>query len=245
MSSTLPDLKYTDANGLQAKLEEELKILRKKECKSYWPRFLIRRISLYAIPFLMFFTFFFCLSLTKKVGVEKASAMIDALSLPSRNSLFWGVVIVIVVLLGQWLMFNHNSDSQATNNVGKISRACYKVCAHVILFIGFILLFLSIYGIEHKLYYGFLTFFALTLCPLLIDRTLGLTRQNERFKLYIRRLERLNELNIFREKTNIKFEESHFIEYMKLVDEADHSKNQDTVSDTSYFMTLIENKLKA
>lgn len=245
MSSTLPELKYTDANGLQAKLKEELENLREKECKSYWPRFLIRRISLYAFPFLMFFTFFFCLSLTKKVGVEKASAMIDSLSLPSWNSLFWGVAIIILVLLGQWVMFNREFDLQATNNVLKASRECYKNCAHVILFMGFILLFLSIYGVEHKLYYGFLTFLALTLFPLLIDRTLGLTRQNERFKLYIRRLERLNELNIFREETNIKFEESHLIEYMTLIDEVDHSKNQDTVSDTSYFMTLIENKLKA
>ncbi|EII3508330.1 TPA: MFS transporter [Escherichia coli] len=245
MSSTLTGFKYTDANGLQAKLKEELKNLREKEYKSYWPRFLIRRISLYAIPFLMFFTFFFCLSLTKKVGVEKANAMIDVLSLPAWNSLFWGVAIIILVLLGQWLMFNRKFFLQTTNDTIKTSRAGYKNCAHGILFIGFILLFLSIYGIDHKLYYGFLTFLVLTLCPLLIDRTLGLTRQNERFKLYIRRLERLNELNVFREKINIKFEEPHFIEYMKLVDEADHSKNQDTVSDTSYFMTLIENKLKA
>lgn len=120
----------------------------------------------------------------------------------------------------------------------------YKNCAHFILFMGFMMLFLSIYGDEYKLYYGFFTFLTLTFCPLLIDRTLGITRQNERFKLYIRRLERLDELNVFREKINIKFEELHFIEYMKLIDEADHSKNQDTFSDTSYFMTLIENKLK-
>ncbi|CAM4514068.1 hypothetical protein KLAE6086_24370 [Klebsiella aerogenes] len=88
-------------------------------------------------------------------------------------------------------------------------------------------------------------FLVLTLLPLLIDRTLGVTRQNERLKIYVRRLERLDELNILREKMNIRFEESHFSEYIKLVDEADHSKNLDTVSDTSYFMTLIENKLKA
>lgn len=245
MSSTLPGFKYTDANGLQAKLKEELENLREKECKSYWPRFLIRRISLYAIPFLMFFTFFFCLSLTKKVGLEKVSAMINVLNLPSWNSLFWGVVIIVLVLLIQWLMFNRKFRSQATNSIIKTSRAGYKNFAHVILFMGFIILFLSVYGCEYKLYYGFLTFLALTLCPLFIDRTLGLTRKNERFKLYIRRLERLNELNVFREKINIKFEEPHFIEYIKLVDEADHSKNQDTVSDTSYFMTLIENKLKA
>lgn len=245
MSSTLPGFKYTDANGLQAKLKEELKNLREKECKSYWPRFLIRRISLYAIPFLMFFTFFFCLSLTKKVGLEKVSAMIDVLNLPSWNSLFWGVAIIILVLSIQWLMFNHKFCSQATNSIIKTSRAGYKNFAHVILLIGFIILFLSVYGCEYKLYYGFLTFLALTLCPLLIDRTLGLTRKNERFKLYIRRLERLNELNVLRDKINIKFEEPHFIEYIKLVDEADHSKNQDTVSDTSYFMTLIEKKLKA
>lgn len=245
MRSTLSGFKYTGANGLQVKLKEELRNLREKECKSYWPRFLIRRISLYAIPFLIFFTFFFCLSLTKTVGVEKASAMIDVLSLPSWNSLFWGVATIILMLLGQWLMFNRKFFSHTTNNTIKTSRAGYKNCAHVILFIGFILLFLAIYGVEHKLYYGFLTFLVLTLCPLLIDRTLGLTRKNERFKLYIRRLERFNELNIFREKRNIKLEEHHFMEYIKLVDEADHSKNQDTVSDTSYIMTLIENKLKA
>ncbi|HCT8188603.1 TPA: hypothetical protein OT922_001269 [Morganella morganii] len=244
MSSTSPVLKYTDANGLQAKLKEELKNLREKECKSYWSRFLIRRISLYAIPFLMFFTFFFCLSLTKKVGVEKVNTMIDDLSLPSWNNLFWGVAIILVVLLVQWLMFNHKLGSQTTNNVMKRAIVRYKNCAHFILFMGFMMLFLSIYGDEYKLYYGFFTFLTLTFCPLLIDRTLGITRQNERFKLYIRRLERLDELNVFREKINIKFEELHFIEYMKLIDEADHSKNQDTFSDTSYFMTLIENKLK-
>jgi len=247
VSSTLPYLQYSDADGLQPKLKEELKSLRKKEYLSYWPRFLIRRVSLYAIPFLVFFVFFFCLSLTKKVGAEIINTILGTLKLPFWLDLTLGglLLIAFLLLIFQWRMFTKGYNSQTTNSVNNISRTEYKIYSHVIISIGYILLFFFIYGTNYKLYFGFLTFLVLTLLPLIIDRTLGITRQNERYKLYIRRLERLDELNALREKMNIKFEESHFIEYMKLADEADHSKNQDTISDTSYFMTLIENKLKA
>lgn len=245
MSGTLPYLQYSDADGLQSKLKEELKNLRKKEFLSYWPRFMIRRISLYAFPFLMFFTFFFCLSLTKKVGIEKVNIILGAQNVPARDYLLLAVGILAAVLLALWWYFNREYIFPATNNVVEIPKKNYKYFAHVVLICLFIYLFLYVYNSEYKVFYGFITFLVLTILPLFIDRTLGLTRQNERFKLYIRRLERLDELNTLREKMNIKFEESHFIEYMKLVDEADYSKNQDTVSDTSYFMTLIESKLKS
>lgn len=244
MSSTLP-LQYSDADGLQPKLREELKNLRKKEYLSYWSRFLIRRISLYAFPFLLFFTFFFCLSLTKKIGVEKANNMLGTLSISFSGCLLIGLIFFIVMLLLQWWRFNSKYSPQDTNGVVPSRKLIYKLFAHLIFTISCVLLFIFIYCANNNVFYGFIVFLVLTLLPLLIDRTLGVTRQNERLKLYIRRLERLDELNILREKMNIKFEESHFIEYMKLVDEVDHSKNQNTVSDTSYFMTLIENKLKA
>ena len=244
MSGTLTNLKYTDTNGLQSKLLEELRNLRKKEHMSYWPRFMIRRISLYAIPFLMFFTFFFCLSLTKKVGLDKVNAMLGAQNVPAKGYLLLVVVFFTAVLFAQWWFFNREYSLQAAYNVIEIPKKNYKFVAQIVLVIPFVYLFLYIYNTEYKVFYGFLTFLVLTICPLLIDRTLGLTRQNERFKLYIRRLQRFDELNIFREQLNIEFNESDFLDYMKLVDEADHSKNQDTVSDTSYFMTLIENKLK-
>lgn len=245
MSGTLPYLKYSDADGLQPKLKEELKNLRKKEYLSYWPRFLIRRISLYAIPFLMFFTFFFCLSLTKKVGVDKVNNMLGTLSISFSGYLLVGIITSIVVLLLQWRCFNRKYSPQDANGVVGSRKLKYKLLAHVMFVISCVLLFVFIYCTNNKVFYGFIVFLVLTLLPLIIDRTLGGTRQNERLKLYIRRLERLDELNVFRGEMNIKFEESHFLEYMKIVDEADNSKNQDTVSDTSYFMTLIENKLKA
>nr|WP_304502999.1 antiviral RADAR system accessory protein RdrD [Buttiauxella sp. W03-F01] len=241
----MPFLQYSDANGLQSKLKEELKILRKKEYLSYWPRFLIRRISLYAIPFLMFFTFFFCLSLTKKIGVEKVNSMLGTFSISFSGCLLLGIVIFVVVLLMQWRCFNCKYSPQDANGVVGSRKLNYKLLAHVIFFISHVFLFVFIYCTDNKVFYGFIVFLILTLLPLIIDRILGVTRQNERIKLYIRRLERLDELNVLRGKMNIKFEESHFIEYMKLVDEVDYSKNQDTVSDTSYFMTLIENNLKA
>ncbi|EOJ9613716.1 MULTISPECIES: antiviral RADAR system accessory protein RdrD [Serratia] len=245
MSGTLPYLQYSDDNGLQSKLKEELENLREKEYLSYWPRFIIRRVSLYAIPFLMFFAFFFCLGLTKKIGMEKVNIILEAQNVPARDYLLLVVGILVTVLFAQWWCFNREYILPAAKNVVEIPKENYKFVAHIVLIISFVFLFLYIYNSEYKVFYGLLTFLVLTIFPLLIDRTLGLTRQNERFKIYIRRLERLDELNTLREKMNIKFEESHFIEYMKLADEADHSKNQDTVSDTSYFMTLIENKLKA
>lgn len=245
MSSTLSYLQYSDADGLQPKLREELENLRKKEYLSYWSRFLIRRISLYAFPFLMFFTFFFCLSLTKKIGVEKANNMLGTLSISFSGCLLIGLIILVIMLLLQWWYFNSQYSPLDANGVVRSRKLIYKSLAHFIFIISCVLLFVFIYCAKNNVFYGFIVFLVLTLLPLLIDHTLGITRQNERFKLYIRRLERLDELNALREKMNIKFEESHFVEYIKLVDEADHSKNQDTVSDTSYFMTLIENKLKA
>ncbi|WP_033747688.1 antiviral RADAR system accessory protein RdrD [Pantoea sp. NGS-ED-1003] len=245
MSGTSPYLHYSDADGLQPKLKKELENLREKEYLSYWPRFLIRRVPLYAIPFLMVFTFFFCLSLTKKVGGEKVNNMLVTLSISFSGYLLLGVIISVFILLLQWRCFNCKYSLQDANEIIRHRKLNYKSFAYIVFFISFVLLFVFIYCTDNKVFYGFIVSLVLTLLPLIIDRTLGVTRQNERLKLHIRRLERLDELNILREKMNVKFEESHFIEYMKLVDEADHSKNHDTVSDTSYFMTLIENKLKA
>ncbi|MBW4226748.1 hypothetical protein JW320_20225 [Enterobacter roggenkampii] len=245
MSGSLPYLQYSDTDGLQPKLREELKKLRKKEYLTYWSRFLIRRISLYAFPFLIFFTFFFCLSLTKTVGVEKVNNMLGTLSISFGGCLLIGLIISFVVLLLQWWCFNSKYSPQDTNEVVGSRKLIYKLFAHFIFIISCVLLFVFVYCTNYNVFYGFIVFLVLTLLPLLIDRTLGVTRQNERLKLYVRRLERLDELNMLREKMNVRFEESHFSEYIKLVDEADHSKNQDTVSDTSYYMTLIENKLKA
>lgn len=101
MSGSLPYLQYSDTDGLQPKLREELKKLRKKEYLTYWSRFLIRRISLYAFPFLIFFTFFFCLSLTKTVGVEKVNNMLGTLSISFGGCLLIGLIISFVVLLLQ------------------------------------------------------------------------------------------------------------------------------------------------
>lgn len=245
MERRLAVLCYASEDGLKSKLEKELEFVRKKEYLSYWPRFLIRRISLYAIPPLIFFTFFFCLSLTKKVGIEKVNVILGTQNVPARGYLLLAVGFLTAVLFAQWWLFNREYTLPTANKMVKIPKETYKFVAHIVLIIYSILLFLYIYNTEYKIFYGVLTFLVLTLFPLLIDRTLGLTRQNERLKLYTRRLERLDELNTFRGKMNIKFEECHLIEYMKLVDEADRSKNQDTVSDTSYFMALVENKLKA
>lgn len=245
MECRLEVLCYASEDGLKSKLEKELEFVRKKEYLSYWPRFLIRRISLYAIPPLIFFTFFFCLSLTKKVGIEKVNVILGNQNVPARGYLLLAVVFLTAVLFAQWYFFNREYTLPAANKMVKIHKETYKFIAHMVLIIYSIFLFLYIYNTEFKVFYGVLTFLVLTLFPLILDRTLGLTRQNERLKLYARRLERLDELNTFREKMNIKFEECHLIEYMKLIDEADHSKKQDTVSDTSYFMALIENKLKA
>lgn len=246
MGSTTKYQAITTFDSLQTEMNNQLVRLRRKENESYWPRYLVRRISLYAIPALMFFGFFFSLGLSKNIGFDKVNAMLGNIDfLPMTVSILLSVITALLaVLLLQWKLFNSRCI-QCLSATEKISNdSNYKLMAHILIILFCVSVFFLLYKTKFTVYYGLLAFFILTFLPLLVDRTLGITRRNERFTILIRKLERLNKLNISRRSLAVTFQEVHLLEYMKILEDADDSKTKDTVSDTSYIMSQLE-KLKS
>jgi hypothetical protein len=88
--------------------------------------------------------------------------------------------------------------------------------------------------------FGLTVFSVVTLLSILIDRTLGFTRRNERYQLFEGRAESLQVLFVSRNALNIPFAESHLLELAKFWEELRLSKHNDTVSDSHYLLALVE-----
>lgn len=242
MDSATESTAITTFDSLQTEINNQLVRLRRKENESYWLRYLVRRIPLYAIPLLIFFGFFFSLGLSKNIGFEKVNDMlgnIDFLPVTISVLIFVITALVAAVLL-QWRMFSGRCNRCLSVSEKISSDSKYKSIAHILIIIFCISVLSLVYKTNFTIYYGLLAFSILTFLPLLLDRTLGITRRNERFTLLIRKLERLKQLTISRKSLGMTFEEMHLLEYMKVLEDADESKTKDTVSDTAYIMSQLE-----
>lgn len=245
-SDVLPG--YCTYDELQVELDEELVRLNRREQQTYWPRYMLRRIPLYGIPFLVLFLYFFFLGMSKNVGEAKVKIILAAIDLSwivNSFSMLCLILISVVSLLSmliQWWIFSTRGiNENLTNDEKQTSDTWNKFVAHFFIIVFLFSNFLIVQKLWFSIYYGCIVFLILTFLPLIADRTLGFTRRNERIKLMIRRVKRLREINYSRKKLDLPFEEKHVLEYMKILDDADHSKNQDTVSDTSFLINQLVN----
>jgi hypothetical protein len=223
-------------SALVSKLKEQKAQLESKQKKSYWKRYIIRRLPLVSISFLIFFASFFSMGLVKEIGFQAVNSSLATLAVVPDINFLWILTTPIII---QFILIPERLDK-----INKKTLALNKIGFIICIFSFFSFLAMLIMKMEFAVQLGFPIFTLFTILPLLFDRTLGWTRQNNRFGLFSCKLQGLIELNATREKLSIEFSEHNVLEYLKVIDDFNNSKYNDTISDSFYLLHQAE-KLKS
>lgn len=93
---------------------------------------------------------------------------------------------------------------------------------------------------KYPLVLGLAVFSVVAISTMLIERSLGFTRRNERYQLFASRAEGLCILFASREKLGVPFVESHLLELGQFYEALRLSKHNDTISDSHYLLAQVE-----
>lgn len=218
-------------------LDETKSALANKIKETNWPRYIFRRIPLYSSCGLIFFSACLAMAITKEIGFNNIDAF---LTLPISSSYrCWGIIIIFILILAlvlSSLVYQHRCHKGNKEQL----RGCCKIFMNISLLLILISAMFLILSSQHSLLLGFSIFLVLTVTSIVVNKTMGYTRQNERYKFFIRRVNALKILFASREKLSIPFDQSHLIEIIKLHEELWNNKYNDTVSDSNYLSTLFE-----
>lgn len=230
---------YYNYNKLCEFLEKEKMYLIPKKNSTYWVRYTIRRIPLYMIVgfvyFLILNMFLFSESPLKNISLELVLSSSDFFNFIEKKRVISSMLVIIFTF--QWMLISFivflGLKSYKYNILLKIS-------INLSLFIILIIM-MNICSKNNLSYiFGLFLFSISTFLPLIIDRTLGYTRRNERYSYYISKIERLIALNKSREKLRILFSEEFILESINAIDSLYLNKNNDTVNDTLYLLSQLE-----
>ncbi|ALU44891.1 antiviral RADAR system accessory protein RdrD [Pseudoalteromonas rubra] len=222
---------------LQTKIAAKKKEFDSKQQASYWQRYVIRRIPLFTIPMLVFYSTIFALGFVKDIGSKAVTSLVPSLPFSvyiSQDVLcsLFAVVLVHLVFVG--LKYE---------GMSKTSRLLHKLAFNLLMMATIYSISALIYYEIHAIALGVVVFAPLCILPLLVDRTLGWTRQNDRFKLFSSKMQGLIELNLARESLGVEFSERNILEYIGILEQFESQKYNDTVSDSFYILSQVE-KLK-
>lgn len=223
---------------LQTKIAAKKQEFESKQQASYWQRYVIRRIPLFTIPILVFYSTIFALGFVKGIGSETANSLIPSLPFSvyiTHNMLFTLIAFVSVHFVFVGLKYK---------GMSKISRFLNKLVFNSLMITIVYSISALIYYEVHSVALGVVVFAPLCILPLLVDRTLGWTRQNDRFKLFSSKMQGLIELNLARASLDVAFGERNVLEYIGILEQFESQKFNDTVSDSFYVLNQIE-QLKA
>ncbi|GAP75184.1 hypothetical protein W04_1704 [Pseudoalteromonas sp. SW0106-04] len=222
---------YTELNH---RLKSQKSEFDNNQKATYWKRYVIRRIPLFTIPLLVFYAVIFILGFVDDAGTKAAKLIIP--NLPYSVYLTPDVLCALILIA--------LVHSLIVGIKYKAFKKKWEVCNKLIFNA---LMFAIVYSSSALIYYqihavtiGLATFAPLSIFPLLIDRTLGWTRQNDRFKLFSSKIQGLIELNLARKSLNVAFSEGNVLEYLGVMEQFESQKYNDTVSDSFYILTQVE-----
>ena len=234
--------------------------LKVKDAESYWLRYLFRRIPIFASTGLIFFGICFALTLTENFGTKKIDEFLLSLRLFDvgyRDHILIGSFFLLLLRsLLPWKWFANKETTQATGE--KKTKNWRKIWSEnlekpiALLLISSILLsgFSWIIAQDHILLLGLTIFSVVTLGALLVDRTLGFTRRNERYRLFSSRAEGLrlesNSRKQIKDKSGkpIEFNEEHLLECSAFFEELRLDKHNATMTDSFYLLRLKQRLLR-
>ena len=227
--------------------------LKKKDKKSYWLRYLFRRIPLFAGMGLIFFVVCLALTMTETFGLQEIKDFLVSLRWFDVGCRDWILIgSFVLLLLRSFLPWSWFAAQDKTKTGRKKWETCWEKPATLLLLSSVLFGGFSwIISQEHALLLG-LSFFAIvTVGALLADRTLGFTRRNERYQLFANRAEGLIVESRSRGKIldksgkTIQFNEEHLLECSAFFEALRQDKHNATMSDSFYVLRLKERLLRA
>lgn len=220
-------------------LSNEKQRLNDKYEHTYWRRYFFRRAPLFFGAGMTFFIACLLMVMMKQIDLKSIDSFLNDLITPAIREHHYTIFAIYLLFV---LIFIIRIINCCEVKLGKFYGR--KIATKALLFSLLVVIFITIISNKHPLFFGLAAFSTLTLFSLLIDRVLGYTRRNERYQLFAGRAEGLCVLFASREQLGIKFQESHLLELAKFYEELRQSKYNDTVADSHYLLTLVE-QLKA
>lgn len=219
---------------LQSRMKTEKEHFDARQKSSYWQRYVVRRIPLFTIPILVFYASILALGFVDEIAIKAVNSLVP--SLPYAAYITSEVLCALLVVALVHSIF----VGLKYKNLNQSWEVCNKLIFNV-------LMLAIVYSISALIYYqihvvalGLVVFAPLCILPLLVDRTLGWTRQNDRFKLFSSKMQGLIDLNLTRASLGVAFSESNVFEYIGILEQFESQKFNETVSDSFYILNKIE-----
>ncbi|WP_147402472.1 antiviral RADAR system accessory protein RdrD [Aeromonas veronii] len=230
-NSNLNVTPINDYTSLISQLKTEQQRLNKKSLESYWLRYTFRRIPLLFGSGFIFFAVCLGMAMFKEIGLNTVNSFLNGLisfDVGCLNYIFGGVLLLLFL--------------RGTIPCGSkyVNTTWHKVITNISLLTLSLATFFIVIRSQHPLIFGLAVFSFMTIFSILLDRTLGFTRRNERYQLFANRAEGLCILFASRGKLNIEFAESHLLELAQYYEQLRLSKYNDTISDSHYLLAQLE-----
>lgn len=233
--------KNNDPHGFDVELQNTICCLEKKVRQTNWFRYTLRRIPLYSFAGLFFYLTCFLMSTVKEIGFSNINLFlkqlpISNLELVSFNILLGLFSLSIIGLIIEGIVYHsYNHDAKYYS-----MPACYKIFVNFFLITVFISLFIMVLNSNHPLLLGLAIFSTSTVSALLLDKTLGYTKRNERYRLFANRAKYMLNSIEFKKQFGSNICEEQNNEVDKFYHDLWNTKHDNTVSDTSYLLKKLE-----
>jgi hypothetical protein len=217
-------------------LEQTQKDLKNKAKETNWLRYTFRRIPLYAASGFIFFAVCLAMAMVEQIGFKVVDQFLKQ---PTSLDFNWReYTLIISFLLLQLLAFftGKKFTDKKIDGLGLFVRLLTTILLLAILLSVFSVVITS----QYPLQLGLASFSVVLLSAMLTERSLGFTRRNERYQFFAARAEGLQTLFASRKMLDIKFCEAHLLELAKFYEELQQSKFKDTLSDSHYLLTQLE-----
>ncbi|MCU7964523.1 MULTISPECIES: antiviral RADAR system accessory protein RdrD [unclassified Shewanella] len=226
-----PITNYTELLAVLNATKVELK---DKVKETNWLRYTFRRIPLYSATGLIFFAVCLAMAMVDQIGFK----VIDQfLKQPISLDFNWPEWILgisfLLLLIFLFVSSTKQSDVEALSLLSKFATNSLLLD---MLLVGGLVVITSPYPLQ----LGLALFSVVTLSAMLIERSLGFTRRNERYQLFASRAEGLCILFASREKLGVPFVESHLLELGQFYEALRLNKHNDTISDSHYLLAQVE-----
>lgn len=219
---------------LQTKIAAKKQEFESKQQASYWQRYVIRRIPLFTIPILVFYSTIFALGFVKDIGSLAANLLVP--SLPISVYITSDVLCTLFAVVVVHFVFVSLKYEEMSKNLRLFNKLVFNLSMTATIYSISVLINYEIQSVA----LGVVVFAPLCILPLLVDRTLGWTRQNDRFKLFSSKMQGLIELNLARASLDVAFGERNVLEYIGILEQFESQRYNDTVSDSFYILSKIE-----
>lgn len=233
--------KSDEPYDLDTALNKAMIELQKRVCQTNWFKYILRHIPLYSSVGLFFYLFCFLMSLIENIGLFYIHLFLKQLPFSNLETIGFSVLLglfsisVIALIIEGVVYYSLNNGINYYH-----MPTCYNFFINICLITILSTSFFMVLNSEYPLLLGLSLFSTVTITSLLVDKTLGYTKSNERYRLFFSRAKyMLNFINLKKQSAE-SFDKEQYDSVEKFYHDLWNSKHDNTVSDTSYLLKTLE-----